>query len=130
MLRSLGVVAGSSVLSVLLVIATDPLLSVVCPGDFVRNRIPSTVALVTSTLLFVIASFVCAWVCARFAPTRPALLVLWFIGIGEVMGIAAAVPNWSNGWPHWYWLAWILTWPASCYLGLLLAQHRSTRLAV
>jgi len=26
--------------------------------------------------------------------------VLWFFVLGEVMGIAAIIPNWSKGWPH------------------------------
>ena len=41
--------------------------------------------------------------------------------LGEVMGIASTIPNWNKGWPHWYWMSWLLTWPASCWVGLLLA---------
>src|SRR5215469_16174519 len=71
MLRSLAVVIGSYLLSVVLVIATDPLLSRIFPGDFVRGHIPSNNALMASTAFFVIVSILCAWVCARFAPNRP-----------------------------------------------------------
>jgi hypothetical protein len=39
------------------------------------------------------------------------------------MGIGAIIPNWSKGWPHWYWLSWLLTWPVSCWIGLLLARR-------
>ena len=124
MLRSLAAVIGSYVVSIVLVMATDPLLSLLFPGDFVKGRIPSNTALLASTALFVLVSIFCAWLCARFAPDRPARHVLWFFLLGEVMGIAATIPNWSNPWPHWYWLSWLLTWPVSCWIGLRLAGRR------
>ena len=68
MLKSIAVVVGSYLLSVVLVLATDPLLSRLFPGDFVRGRVPSDAALVASTALFVVVSILCAWLCARFAP--------------------------------------------------------------
>ncbi|MGA8065841.1 MAG: hypothetical protein WCA47_00820, partial [Terriglobales bacterium] len=102
MVKSGAVVVGSYLLSVVLVLATDPLLTRVFPGDFVRGRIPSDNALIASTAFFVAISIVCAWICARFAPGRAARHVLWFFIFGEVMGIAAIIPNWSKGWPHWY----------------------------
>ena len=124
MLKSIVVVVGSYLLSVILVLATDPLLSRLFPGDFVRGRIPSNGALVTSTALFVLISILCAWLCARFAPGRVGRHVLWFFVIGEVMGIGATIPNWSKGWPYWYWLSWLLTWPVSCWIGLMLARRQ------
>jgi hypothetical protein len=124
MLKSIVVVIGSYLLSVVLVFATDPLLSRIFPADFVKDRIPSDAALITSTALFVIVSILCAWICARWAPGRAARHVLWFFSLGEVMGIATTIPNWSKGWPHWYWLSWLLTWPLSCYIGLLLGRRR------
>jgi len=45
------------------------------------------------------------------------------------MGIAAIIPNWSKGWPHWYWLSWLLSWPVSCWIGLLLARRRADSVA-
>jgi hypothetical protein len=123
MLKSIAVVISTYLLSVVLVLATDPLLSRLFPGDFVRGRIPSAAALMASTALFVVVSILCAWLCARFAPGHPARHVLWFFIVGEVMGIAAIIPNWSKGWPHWYWLSWLLTWPVSCWIGLLLARR-------
>ena len=60
MLKSIGVVVGSYVLSIILVLATDPLLSRLFPGDFVRGRIPSNSALAASTALFVVVSIFCA----------------------------------------------------------------------
>jgi hypothetical protein len=125
MLKSIAVVVGSYILSIVLVLATDPLLSVLFPGDFVRGRIPSATALVASTAFFVVVSILCAWLCARFAPRRAAVHVLWFLIIGEVMGLAATITNWNTGWPHWYWLSWLLTWPVSCWLGLMLGGRRA-----
>jgi hypothetical protein len=125
MLKSIAVVVGSYVLSIVLVLATDPLLALLFPGDFERGRIPSSTALAASTALFVAISILCAWVCARFAPSRAARHVIWFFVLGEVMGVAAIIPNWSKGWPHWYWLSWLLTWPVSCWIGLLLSRRRS-----
>ena len=125
MLKSVAVVIGSYLLSVLLVLVSDPLLALVFPGDYVRGHIPSNTALATSTALFILVSVLCAWGCARLAPGRAGRHVLWFFILGEVMGIAATVPNWSNGWPHWYRLAWILSWPLSCWIGLLLAGRRA-----
>jgi hypothetical protein len=125
MLKSITAVIGSYLLSVLLVLASDPLLSRIFPGDFVRGNIPSNSALAASTGFFVVISILCAWLCARFAPRRAARHVLWFFVIGEVMGIAAIIPNWSKGWPHWYWLSWLLTWPVSCWIGLLLSGRRT-----
>jgi hypothetical protein len=52
--------------------------------------------------------------------------VLWFFILGELMGIAAIIPNWGKGWPHWYWLSWLLTWPVSCWIGLQLARRRAS----
>ena len=126
MLKSIGVVLGCYALSIVLVMATDPLLSRIFPGDFVRGRVPSDTALMASTALFVLISIVCAWLCARFAPGSPARHVLWFFLLGEIMGIASIIPNWGKGWPHWYWLSWLLTWPISCWIGLLLSRRRAT----
>jgi hypothetical protein len=78
-----------------------------------------------STAFFVVISILCAWLCERFAPSRAAQHVLWFLIIGEVMGIVSTIPNWGKGWPHWYWLSWLLTWPVSCWIGLLLARRRA-----
>ena len=94
-----------------------PLLSRIFPGDFVRGRVPSDEALFASTALFVVISIFSAWLCARFAPGRADRHVLWFFILGEVMGIAATIPNWNKRWPHWYWLSWLLSWPISCLIG-------------
>ena len=129
MLKSIAVVVGSYLLSVVLVIATDPLLSRLFPGDFEKGRIPSDNALIASTACFAVVSVICAWVCARFAPGSPSRHVLWFFILGEVMGIAAIIPGWSKGWPHWYGLSWLLIWPVGCWIGLKLAERRSVSVA-
>ncbi len=121
MLKSIASVIGAYVLSVILVLATDPLLSRLFPSDYEKGRVPSDAVLMTSTGLFIVISILCAWVCARFAPNRAGRHVLWFFIIGEVMGIATTIPNWSKDWPHWYWLSWLFSWPVSCWLGLLLS---------
>jgi hypothetical protein len=126
MLKSIAVVVGSYALSVVLVLSTDPLLSHLFPGDFAKGRVPSNGALAASTGLFIVISILCAYSCARFAPGRPGRHVLWFFIIGEVMGIATTIPNWSKNWPHWYWLSWLVSWPVSCWIGLLLSGRRAT----
>jgi hypothetical protein len=125
MLKSLAVVIGSYILSILLVFASDPLLSRLFPGDFVPGRVPSDKALMASTVCFVIISIICSWVCARFAPPTAARHVLWFFLLGEVLGLATTIPNWNKGWPHWYWLSWLLSWPISCWIGLLLSGRKA-----
>ena len=125
MFKSIAVVVGCYLLSIALVLATDPLLSKVFPGDFIKGRVPSNAALIASTALFVVVSILCAWLCARFAPGRAARHVLWFFVLGEAMGILSIIPNWNKGWPHWYWLSWLLTWPVSCWIGLLLSGRRA-----
>lgn len=125
MFKSIAVVAGSYVLSIALVLASGPLLAFFFPGDFARGHVPSNTALAASTACFVVVSILCAWLCARFSPRPAAKHVLWFFIMGEVMGIAMTIPNWSTGWPHWYWLSWLLTWPVSCWIGLLISGRKA-----
>jgi hypothetical protein len=128
MFKSVAVVVGSYFLSILLVLASDPLLSRLFPGDFAKGHVPSTTALAASTGFFVLVSILCAYLCARFAPSRAGRHVLWFFVIGEVLGIATTIPNWNKDWPHWYWLSWLLTWPLSCWIGLLLSGRSNEAL--
>ena len=126
MLKSIAAVAGSYILSIILVLCTDPILTLLFPKDYAEGKVPSDIALATSTAMFVAVSIFCAWVCARFAPGNAARHVLWFFIIGEVMGIVSIIPNWSKNWPHWYWLSWLLTWPVSCWIGLRMAGRRAS----
>lgn len=129
MLKSILVVVGSYALSIALVLGSDPLLSLLFPGDFVHGRIPSTPALAASTATFIVISILCAWLCARLAPAPTARHVLAFMLLGEALGIASTIPNWNSGWPHWYWLSWLLSWPASCLVGLKIHQGRGHAVA-
>ena len=54
MLKSIAVVVGTYLLSVVLVVASDPLLSRLFRGDFVKGRVPSDTALIASTAFFVV----------------------------------------------------------------------------
>jgi hypothetical protein len=125
MLKSVAVVVGSYLLSVVLVMATNPLLKHLFPGEFADGKVPSDLALISSTALFIAISILCAAACARFSAGRALHEVLWFFVLGEAMGTAAIVANWSNGWPHWYGLSWLLSWPLSCGLGLLIGRRGS-----
>jgi hypothetical protein len=125
MLKSIGVVAASYALSIVLVLATDPLLSRLFPGDFAEGHVPSDPALMTSTALFLVVSIFCAWLCARLAPSRPSRHVLWFFIVGELMGLVATIANWNKGWPHWYFLSWMVAWPVASWIGLRLVPRRA-----
>ena len=127
MWKSIGVVLGCYVLSIVLVVLSDPLLSRLFPGDFEKGHVPSNTALLASTAFFVLASIFCAWLCARLAAGNAGKLVLWFFILGEVLGIASIIPNWSKGWLHWYWLSWLLSWPVACWIGLMLAGRRANQ---
>ena len=124
MIKSILVVVGTYVLSIVLVLCSDPLLSALFPGDFVHGKVPSQNALLASTALFIVISILCAWLCARFAPAPKARHVLAFAILGEVLGLASTIPNWNTGWPHWYWLSWLASWPVSCFVGLKIGERR------
>lgn len=123
--KSVVVVLGSYLLSAVLAQATDPLLALIFPSDFVRGRVPSDTALLASTTLFVVGSILCAWLCAHFAPGRAVRHVLWFFVVGQAVLILATIPNLSKDWPQWHWFSWLLIWPVSCWIGLLLAERRA-----
>jgi hypothetical protein len=124
MLKSILVVVGTYVLSVILVLCSDPLLTRLFPGDFVGGHVPSDTALAASTALFVVISLVCAWLCARFSPAPKAKRVMALMIIGELMGIVPTVAHWNTAWPHWYWLSWLISWPISCWVAYRLEQAR------
>ena len=129
MFRSVAVVIGCYVLSVVLVLSTDPLLTRLFPGDFVRGRVPSNAPLLASTGCFFVISILCAWICAKFAGNPSRRGVLWFFVVGEVMGVVFTVLNWNNGWPHWYGLSWLIVWPVSCWIGLMLGGRQASQAA-
>jgi len=124
MIKSVAVVVGMYMLSIALVLASDPLISAVFPGEFVRGKVPSSPALAASTAFFIAISVLCAWLCARFAPRSMGKHVLAFMLLGEALGLASVIPNWNSGWPHWYWLSWLMSWPVSCFVGLWIERRR------
>ena len=125
MLKSILVVVGSYVLSVVLVLCSDPLLTALFPGDFASGHVPSDKALAASTTLFVVISLLCAWICARFSPLPKWKQVLAFMIVGELMGLATTIPHWSTAWPHWYWLSWLISWPISCWIAYRIERARA-----
>jgi len=86
------------------------------------RTVSSNPALITSTALFVVISILCAWLCARFASRRAARHGALVLHYCEVMGFFNH-SQLARAWPHWYWLSWLLTWPVSCWLGLLAARR-------
>ncbi len=126
MLKSVAVVLGSYILSFPLVFASNPLLKRLFPGEFDKGHVPATNPLIASTACFIVISIFCAWLCARFAPGNPGKHVLSFWILGQVMGIVFTIVGWKSGWPHWYALAWVFSWPVSCWIGLMLLGGRRT----
>ena len=126
MIRSIAVVLGSYALSIVLVFASNPLLKSLFPGEFDPAHVPSNRALLTSTAIFIAVSVLCAWVCARLARPPKVSHVLAFFVLGELLGVVSTYFSWGNGWPHWYALSWLLSWPVSCWLGLVLARRGAT----
>lgn len=125
MFKSILVVLGSYVLSIILVICTDPILMKVFPGEFEKNATPSTKALITSTVAFFIVSIFCSWLCARLASYNAARHVLWLFALGEIMGLVATIANWNSHMPHWYSISWMIVWPIACWLGLKFSGKQS-----
>jgi hypothetical protein len=129
MFRSVAVVIGCYLLSVVLVLSTDPLLTQIFPGNFVKGRVPSDAPLLASTGCFFVISILCAWICARFGGSPANRSVLWFFVVGEVMGGVFTIVNWGNGWPHWYGLSWLVVWPVGCWIGLMLDRSKASQAA-
>lgn len=119
-LKSLLSVLGSYVLSIVLVMATDPLLHAVFPNDYRQGQTIPDGLLWLSTALFTVISILCAWVCAKLAPSRVRVHVIAFFALGEIMGLVATVLNWGKM-PHWYSIAWLLVWIPAVWIGWKLA---------
>jgi hypothetical protein len=124
MLKAIAVVVGSCLLSVVLVLATDPLLSRLFPGDFVKGRGPSDTALIASTALFVVVSILCAWLCPALLSSAPRVMCSGSLSSGKRWVSAQLFPT-GAGWPHWYWLFRLVTGSVSCWIPLLLAGRRA-----
>jgi len=121
-LKSIACVGGSYVLCVVLVLLGDVLLHALFPKDYVQGTPVPVGLLWVSTAIFVAASILCAWICAKTAPGRALAHVIWFFAIGEVMGLATTVPNWGKM-PHWYSISWLLLWVPAVWIGWKLARR-------
>ncbi|MGO9242806.1 MAG: hypothetical protein ACLQBJ_18540 [Bryobacteraceae bacterium] len=121
-LKSIASILGSYILSIVLVMLSDPLLHALFPQDYVAGKpIPDTL-LWLSTAIFVAVSILCAWVCAKTAPNKVLTHVIWFFAIGEIMGLGATYANWGKV-PHWYSVAWLVLWIPSVWIGWKLARR-------
>jgi O-antigen/teichoic acid export membrane protein len=122
LLKSIASVGGSYVLTIVLVIMSDPLLHALFPKDYVRGKpIPDTL-LWLSTAIFVVVSILCAWICAKTAPGKVLTHIVWFFAIGEIMGLVTTCANWGKM-PHWYSVAWLLVWIPAVWIGWRLARR-------
>ncbi len=118
--KSMLSVLGSYVLSIALVAATDPLLHALFPNDYNRGQTIPDWLLWLSTALFTVISILCAWVCAKLAPSKVRMHVIGFFALGEVLGVVATALNWG-GVPHWYSIAWLVVWIPAVWIGWKLA---------
>ena len=115
-LRSVLSVLGGYVLSIAMVMATDPLLAALFPNEYKKGQTIPDALLALSTVLFAVISILCAWVCAKLAPSKVRMHVIAFFALGEIMGGAATAMNWGKV-PHWYSIAWLLVWIPAVWLG-------------
>lgn len=120
--KSLLSILGSYVLSIVLVMATDPLLGVLFPNDYKRGQTLPDWLLWVSTALFAVISVVCAWVCAKLAPSKVRMHVLAFFALGEILGGVTTALSWGKM-PHWYTIAWLIVWIPAVWIGWKLADR-------
>ncbi len=118
-------ILGSYVLSIVLVMATDPLLNLLFPNDYKKGHTIPDSLLVVSTVLFTVIAILCAWVCAKVAPAKVRTHVLIFFALGEIMGLVATTFNWGKV-PHWYSIAWLVVWIPAVWIGWKLAGRPLT----
>jgi hypothetical protein len=118
--RSILSILGGYALSVLLVMGSGKLMGAVFPDDDPTGSKVPTSHLLLATALFIVASIICAWVCAKLAPSRVRAHVLAFFALGEIMGLVFTVLNWGKV-PHWYSIAWVIVWIPAVWIGWKLA---------
>ena len=122
LLKSIASVGGSYVLSLLLVMLSDPLLNALFPKDFVEGKTIPDPLLWLSTAIFVLVAIFCAWLCAKTAPGKVLTHIVWFFAIGEIMGLGMTYANWGKM-PYWYSVAWLLLWIPGVWIGWKLARR-------
>lgn len=120
--KSILSVLGAYALSIVLVMATDPLLSALFPNDYKKGQpIPDSL-LWLSTALFTVISILCAWVCAKLAPSKVRAHVIAFFALGEILGLVTTVLSWGKM-PHWYSIAWLIVWIPAIWIGWKLSAR-------
>jgi hypothetical protein len=122
--KSILSVLGSYALSVVLVWATDPLLAALFPNDYKKGQMIPDGLLWLSIALFTVVSILCAWVCAKLAPSKVRTHVLTFFALGEIMGLVFTVVGWDKTpqeMPHWCSITWLLGWIPAVWIGWKLA---------
>jgi hypothetical protein len=127
-LRSIGSVVISYVVVYLFIVLSDPLLSRLFPGQYVRDKVPPTLQLLIGTAIFAVASMVGGMLCVRIAPAKPGIHLLVLFAVGEIAGVISAVAIWKS-WPHWYSIAWLALWPVGLWIGGLGRKAKTPVLA-
>lgn len=121
--RSLAAVLGSYIAVFAIVLISDPILSHLYPGQYVRGQVPPVSVLWMSTAVFAVASILGGWLCLRLAPSRPSRHLLALFLLGEVIGAGSTWANWGK-WPHWQMLLWMAIWPVCIWIGALGRRSR------
>jgi len=116
LLRSVAAVVVSYIVVYGIVFASDPILTILFPGQYVSGKVPPTFLLWVSTAIFALASILGGWLCVLLAPSRPALHLFILFLVGEAIGLLFTAQNWST-WPHWYSFVWLAIWPACLWIG-------------
>lgn len=100
----------------LLVVATDGILHMMYPNEYVTGKVPPTNLMLISLATGCLYSIFGGWVTARLAANRPWKHIVWLMGWGVLMGVASWLATWGMV-PHWYNLTLIVAWPIMVYLG-------------
>lgn len=116
-LRTLASVLGSYLAVFILVALSDPVLAHFYPAQYARGEVPPDFLLWISTLVFMVATVLGGWLCVRLAPSRPGAHLFALFVLGELVGLGFTWRGWSQGWPHWYSLLWLIAWPVCLWFG-------------
>ena len=121
-LQSVGSVLGSYILCVVLVMLCDIPLKAAFPNEWVNMSTAPVWLLWLSTAIFFVVSVLCAWICARTAPSRPGMHVAWFFTLGELMGLGSTFAMYGKA-PLWYSIAWLVAWIPAVFIGWKVARR-------
>lgn len=116
LLRSVASVVISYIVVTAIVILSDPLLSRLFPGQYVRGQSIPAFLLWIGAAIFAVASILGGWLCVRMAPSQPGKHLLALFLLGEVAGVISTIVNW-NKWPHWNSFLWLAIWPVCLWIG-------------